>query len=303
MTETPTSTPASSAPPIMRWWPWVLRTVWATLPFTVGPLLDAGLVAHSRPVHLVGVALAWLTWAVGLLGTVVGHPIGLTALRMMTPAVMGSAVWGARIGGLAAWRGGLGLAGATVVCAVVLSAETGEWAVDGPSYPNEARFALRPPATLMGIVPLVSVVCTAALFTGPLLLAARSWVAGAMFTIVGLAIATAGARSLHQLSRRFVVFVPAGFVLHDHLAISEPVLFKRSVVESISLAPADTDSLDLSAKAPGLAVEVRLHDKVEIARVAADQRTAEVGSTARFLIVPSRPGRVLAEARRRRYGP
>ena len=302
MTDAAATTPASHESPLIRWWPWVLRAMWASLPFTVGPLLDTGLGGHSRPVHLVAVTLAWLTWAVGLLGTVVGHPIGLTALRMMTPAVIGGAVWGACVGGLVAWRWGLGLATATLVCAVVLSAETGEWAVDGPAYPNEARFALRPPATLFLIVPVVSVVCAAAVVTGPMLVAARSWVAGAILTVAGLPIAAAGARSLHQLSRRFVVFVPAGFVLHDHLAISEPVLFRRSVVESISLAPADTDSLDLSAKAPGLAVEVRLHEKVEIARVAADQRTADVGSTARFLIVPSRPGRVLAEARRRRYG-
>lgn len=295
-------TPALRERVVLRWWPWVLRVVWATLPFTVGPLLGAGLAVHSRPVQLVGAALAWLAWAVGLLATVVGHPIGLTALRMMTPALLGSALWGARVGGIVAWRWGLGIAGAAVACVVVLSAETGGWAVAGPAYPNEARFALRPPATLMGIVPVVGVVCAAAVLTGPLLLAARSWVAGAVLSVVGFAIAAAGARSLHQLSRRFVVFVPAGFVLHDHLAISEPVLFKRSVVESISLAAADTDSLDLSAKAPGLAVEVRLHDKVEIARVAADQRTADVGSTARFLVVPSRPGRVLAEARRRRYG-
>lgn len=288
--------------PIARIWPWALRVLWAVLPFTVGSMWGAALASHSRPVQLVGTTLTWIGWALGLLVTLVPHPIGLTTIRLLSPGPSAIAVWSWLGGhtGLASWRIGLGLAGAALVTMAIASAETGEWAVDGPAYPNEARFPLRPAATLLPVIVLVGAAVLAGVVTGPLLLAAKAWVPGAIATVAGAGAVFVGSRSLHQLSRRFVVFVPAGFVVHDLMALREPVLFKKGLIEAISAAHADTDALDLTLGAPGLALEVRLHEKVEIARLSPDRKSADLGSTARFMIVPSRPGRVLTEAGRRR---
>ncbi len=105
---------------------------------------------------------------------------------------------------------------------------------------------------------------------------------------------------LHTLARRWLVFVPNGVVVHDPLALAEPVLLARATVRGIGPAPADTRALDLTAGASGLALEVRLAEPVAVVPVAPGRHTAEVVRTDALLVTPSRPGRVLDEARRRR---
>src|SRR5436853_356968 len=77
---------------------------------------------------------------------------------------------------------------------------------------------------------------------GILLLAAKQWVAGAIVLVLANGAAFVAVRALHGLSRRWVVFVPAGVVLHDPMATADPVLFPRQVIETLRPAPADTDS-------------------------------------------------------------
>src|SRR4051794_38129120 len=75
-----------------RVFPWVLRVVWALLPLTAGPALAAGLDGRSHAVQLVGAIGLWAGWAVGLLATLVPHPLGLTALRLLAPGAVGAVV-------------------------------------------------------------------------------------------------------------------------------------------------------------------------------------------------------------------
>ena len=67
-------------------------------------------------------------------------------------------------------------------------------------------------------------VLVAAVTAGPLLLAARLWVAGALLTALGAALAIVTARALHGLSERWAVLVPAGLVLHDPMTVTDPFL-------------------------------------------------------------------------------
>ena len=57
----------------------------------------------------------------------------------------------------------------------------------------------------------------------------------------------------HTLARRWLVFVPTGVVVHDPLALAEPVLLRRADVRSFGPAPADATALDLTRGALGLA--------------------------------------------------
>ena len=56
-------------------------------------------------------------------------------------------------------------------------------------------------------------------------------------------------RSLHPLSRRWAVIVPAGFVIHDPMTMSDPILFMREHVASLAAidptGPLPDDALDL----------------------------------------------------------
>jgi hypothetical protein len=258
--------------------PWVNRTIWGVQVVTLGLAIGSALASHSRPVQLVGTVLAWVVWTVGLGSVIIAHPMGLTSLRFCLTALVGCAAWVALTSGVPTWQRGLGAVGALLAVATLGSAETATWCIDGPAYPNECRHALKTPTNLVPVAIFVCVLSAASVIAFPLLLAAQAWVLG-----------------------RFVVFVPAGFVVHDHIALMDPVLFRRNVVETIGPAVVDTDSLDLTLGATGMPLEVHLHEKVELTKLSKDRKTADVGKTARFLVSPMRPGAVIREAAARRY--
>jgi hypothetical protein len=281
--------------------PWANRIVWGAQVVTLGLAIGAALAGLSRPVQIVGTMLAWIIWTVGLGAVIIAHPLGLTALRFCLTALTGCAAWVAFAPGVQTWQRGLAVVSALLAAALVGSAETATWCIDGPAYPNECRHALKTPINLVPVALVVSILTASSAIAFPLLLAARLWVLGCIAATVAAVMAVVGTRSLHQLSRRFVVFVPAGFVLHDHIALMDPVLFRRNVVETIGPAVVDTDSLDLTLGASGMPLEVHLHEKVELTKLSKDRKTADVGKTARFLVSPMRPGAVIREAAARRY--
>ncbi len=282
-----------------RAWPWIERATWAGLPLVAGPALAAALDPRSDDVRTVASVGLWLIWAGVLLALVVPRPWGLVPVRLAAVGSIAAAIAAASTGEPSAEASVAAVVAAIVVVAIALAPETGFVFVNGAAYGDERRFPLRPPgATLIGPLPLAAVAVIAGCVTGPLLLAAHQWVAGAIAVAIGAAVAVVGVRALHALCLRWVVLVPAGLVLKDHLALLDPVLFRRGEIVSIGPAPVDTDALDLTAGSPGLAVEVRLAESVPLVRARSNETR---GQPARALLcTPTRPGRLLAEASTRR---
>ena len=109
-----------------------------------------------------------------------------------------------------------------------------------------------------------------------------------------------GVRALHGLSRRWVVFVPAGLVLHDLHALVDPVLFPRTSVRRLGPAStADPGTHDLTHRSLGLVLELELVEATEIAPRRPDP-PRRGGERHRLLFAPTRPGALLNEAARRR---
>lgn len=289
---------------VERAWSWIVRAAWVVLPFSTGRLIGDALAGHSHPVQVVGTGLAWALWALGLVATAVPLPAGLVVVRVLAPlTTIAGTVGAARTGGNNLGRV-LGLVAAILACVVAFHPETGSLFVNGPAYPNERRFLLRPPAVLLlGPIPLAGALVGAGAVTGPLLLASKEWLAGVVVSIVGAAAVVLLGRSLHAMVKRFVVLVPAGLVVHDALVLRDPVLFAKRQLELLRAAPADTDSLDLTRGAAGLAVEVLLREKAPVIltgpRPLGRVEDTE-GATARFLVTPTRPGLLLATALARR---
>jgi hypothetical protein len=245
-----------------------------------------------------GVATAGLYagWAMVLLASLVPRPMSLTIVRVGGPAALAATVWAVAAGpdGASAIDV-VAVAWATLAAGAALAGVTADAFVDGPSYGDERRFALRVPmAVLLGPAELAWVAVVAGLTSGPLLLAARQWVLGGVAFVVGAAAVVMGARALHKLSRRWVVFVPAGVVLHDPLVLVDPVLFATTSVASLGpVAVGDTsDCVDLTGGAPGLVLELRLHRPAAI-----PLPDVRAGDRVRF--TPVSPGAVLAEAAER----
>ena len=260
------------------------------MPLAVGPAIAHGLESASTPVQVVAAALAWTAWGIVLVALLVPRTVSLTALRIGAPAAFAAALW-------ASARSGLDVAEvvaltwtAAIAAAVLFIAAIGDAFVDGSSYGPERRMTLRVPGTLLlGPVELTWAVTVAGLVAGPLLLAAKAWMAGVVALAAGVAAAWFGVRALHRLSRRWLVFVPAGIVLHDPVVLGEALLFPKNMVVSLAPASRDSTATDVTGRALGLVLEVQLNETSKVKEVETD----------RLLFSPARPGAALREARER----
>lgn len=280
--------------------PWAVRLSWAVLPLTVGPALGDAADPRSRGVQLVVAAVAWAGWAAGVLATLVPSTIALTVVRMAAPAAVASAAGTVWSGPASTAAQALALGTAAVALVLVLLPETGQWFVNGAAYPNERRYPLRPPAAvLLGILPLAWALCLGPPVAAALLLAGREWVLGGAVAVVAVPLAVVLARAVHGLSRRWLVFVPGGVVVHDPMTLADPVLFRRQVVASLGPAVVGTPALDLTQRAPGLALELALTEPVPLVRTTPGQRGGRPESPTAVLVAPTRPGAVLREAEAR----
>jgi len=296
----PTSGPARLGALARSAWP--VRAAWLALPLVTGPALGDALAGASRPVQVVASIGAWGAWAAALVATLVPTTVSLTALRLAAPSAVAAALAAVVADGPGAATI-VGLAGALVVALVALAPETADVFVDGSSYGDERRLPLRTPAgLLLGPVELAWAAVAVGVAAGPLLLAARQWVAGAVALAVGLVAARWGVRAMHTLARRWLVFVPTGIVIHDPLTLLDPVLVRRNLVASFGPAPAGSEALDLTGGASGLALELRVTGLIELLPVGPQRGSTDLVEAAAVLVTPSRPGRVVAEARRRRIG-
>lgn len=253
---------------------------------------------------------AWVAWFVVLLATLVASPLSLTVARVAAPAVIGI---GLLIGALTGrWDGSSVLAigfGAAFTIIVFLPT-FGDHMINGSAYGSERRMALRPPAfALIGPIQVAWLMAFAGLVAAPLLILAERYALAGLGAAVGAAAAWFAGRILHQLARRWIVFVPAGFVIKDPVQLVDAVLLRRSHVEALGPATidaADADDaadaeedgggpLDLTGGALGLALRVVVREPVPLTIRARGEHRAETASE--LLFTPTLPGAVLAEAR------
>jgi hypothetical protein len=296
--------PATSTPPrslaALAGSAWPIRLAWFLLPLLAGPGLGEALDGRSEPVQLVAQVGLWAGWAATLVATLVPTTVSLTALRVAAPAGVAAVVLAAATAGTWGPAVVAALAAAALAAVVAFLPTTGDVMINGSAYGPERRMALRPPAALLiGPVEVVWLAVFASAVTGPLLLAAGNWLLGLPATVVGVVVAVTGFRSLHRLSRRWVVFVPAGFVLHDRFTTSESLLMRRRDVAALTPAPADLGSgVDLTAGAAGLALLVELVEPIELGIRDKAGKAHDV-ETDRLAFTPSLPGALLREAAER----
>lgn len=278
--------------------PWIVRAAWAVLPFTAGPALALALHDRSEPIRTAASTLLWAAWAVALCASLVLHPIALTVLRLLAPGAVASTGWAALE--TADPLGVVALVSSLVAVTLAFLPETGESFVNGPAYPNERRFPLRVPTPMLFGPLLVAWAATVgAPIAGVLLLADRRWVAGAIVVVVSAAAGVVLGRAVHGLSRRWVVFVPAGLVVHDPMSLADPVLFPKAMVGDVTVAEHASTALDLTQRAAGLTLELSLKEPAPLVLAKVGRGIGPTVDTERLLFTPTRPGRVLAELRTR----
>ena len=278
---------------------WMLRGLWFFLPLTLGQAASDAISSAGHQVPQVMTLGLWVLWAFGMVAMMVPVPVTLTILRVLAFGAVPLGVWAVIDTDFSAISI-LAVAHASLVAITAVNELVGDRFVDGGSYGDERRMLLRPPAYIGYLIaPLVGLLMTAGVAAGPLLLGNHSWVLGIIGVVVGAGTVAVGSRALHQLARRWIVFVPTGMVLHDLMVVTEPVLFRRTAIERVGAAIQGSPARDLSNNAAGLLLECELTDPAPLGLRDTKAGAAELTDVRRFLFSPTRPGELLDEAQRR----
>ena len=283
---------------------WIFRALWLILPFSTGPAFSAALDDTSDGFRITVTIGLWVLWGAMLVASMVPRTQTLTALRLIAPAAFVATIWAVLDAGDdldPAWLVALAIVTSGLAAISALRASVADAFVDGSSYGDETRFLLRTPgALLLGPIQLVWLVIVAAAVAGPLLLAAQQWILGVVLLVAGWAVVYKAVPILDRLSNRWLVFVPAGVVVHDKTALREPQLFRKESIAAFGPAPADTELEDLSLGGTGLALRAELKEPSKVIRNNREE-TIELTDVDGWVVSPNRPGAVVAEAKDRGF--
>ena len=253
---------------------WVLIAInapWVTLSTDV-----------STPVAVVFTAWGWALWTLTTVALLVPSPLSLTAIRCIAPIAV--------VAGFAA-TAPLALFGALVALIVGYSPLFADTMVQGGAYGEEQRFSLRTPVPQMAPTVIAWGVLVGALLGGTLLTAAQQFFVGIPLVVVGAVLASRVPRMLHRHARRWLVIVPAGIVVHDHLVLAETIMSPRSKISNITTVTEPGESADFTGgvAGPRLAVQLREADKVVLSKITARiLGTTEALHVKTFSIAPRR---------------
>jgi hypothetical protein len=208
---------------------WGARLSWLAAAVLGGRAIGDAVDERSGAVQVAATTGAWVGWAVGALALAVPGLVTLTTVRAVVPGAVIAA--GVALAGGADGGSVLALAVPALVATVLVdAADTGRAYVQASAYGDEQRFPLRPPFGYLGATVVSWAVWVAAVIAAPLAWAARGWILATAATIVAVAATWLLPRRWHQLTRRWLVAVPAGLVVHDPVVLAE-TLMRTGIVD------------------------------------------------------------------------
>ena len=263
------------------------RTMFVLVP---GALAWIALAARAPWAHvsasdsdLVVSVMGWVLWTATTIGVLVPSAISLTLTRYVAPLGVVASIAAAD-----PWAA----AAAAVVFVVVATARFADTMVQGGAYGAETRFCLRTPVPYMVPATLVWLLHVATLGAGALLTAEGRLGIGLPCLVAGAALTVTVPRRLHRLARRWLVVVPAGIVIHDHLVLAETFMVRRSAVTRLHLATGPGEAADLTGGVAGARLEISLSspEKVILSDITARllKTTGALHATT-FAVAPRRP--------------
>jgi hypothetical protein len=262
----------------------------------VDEALDGRSAVLARTVAIV----CWTAW--GAVGLAIAIPSvrSLTVVRVIAPLALVAtgvtALTGATAGAVIALA-----VPAVVAVTILFSAEIGQLFVQASAYGDEQRLPLRAPAAVGAAALLAWVVWAAIATCAVLAIGTATWALAVPALAVLAVLSWFLPPRWHRLSRRWLVFVPAGLVLHDPVVLADTLMLRHRQVGGLRLAPADTGAADLTGPASGYAVEVATTESVTVVYAPTPrERSGRAIHLTAFLVAPSRPGRALAAATERR---
>jgi hypothetical protein len=147
---------------------------------------------------------------------------------------------------------------------LMFTAEYGSAHVQAGAYGNERRFLLRVPAPI--VLPTFITWTLFAVFIFFLESAEqnRNYSLGIPLLLVTCAALWKFAPQMHRLSKRWLVRVTAGWVVHDDLMLAENLLIRSHNLTAMELALADSEALDLSGMTRGVPTQFTLREMTDV---------------------------------------
>jgi hypothetical protein len=236
----------------------------------------------------------WILWTVAAIATWILHPISLSAIRLSSPVV-----FIALIAQLPAEEFGVisvAVATASLISLLLIyTTDFGMIQVQAGAYGNERRFLLRIPVSLI-LPSLLTWAVLATLFVvADNLLGNELWIGGSIVSACAVAAIWKFAPQLHRLTLRWLVRVPAGWVIHDGVLLAENLLLRTHNIASMQLAPADTEAIDLSGITHGVPIEISLREITDVRLtplLSKVTKTVDALHVKQMLVAPSQTQRI-----------
>lgn len=229
----------------------------STVPLA-GPILDRLDDGH----RILASASMWSTWAVCLLSILVPASSSLTALRLAAPTHLSTCILVSAVSGVDVAMA-VAIAISSSVFVLGMSAETGAAFIQSSAYGDERRFPLRCPRSHLAVVIIAWAIWFAAGALGAVAVIAGTFAATLLVAVALVAFVVLPKR-FHRYSRRWLVSVPAGLVIHDYVLLTETAMFPRRVVTSVEAWPQeaspDDEPFDLTGGAARTGIVLRLRD-------------------------------------------
>ena len=178
---------------------------------------------------------------------------------------------------------------------LIYTSDFGMIQVHAGAYGNERRFLLRIPVSLVLPTLLTWVVLSAFFVIADNLFESGLWLGGSVVALFAAAAMWKFVPQLHRLSMRWLVRVPAGWVIHDGVLLAENLLMRTHNVGSMHLAPATTEAVDLSGITHGIPLEISLREMTDVRLtplLSKFTKTVDALHVKQLLVAPSQVHRV-----------
>jgi hypothetical protein len=259
------------------------------------PLLNNALRQMSSLTGISSTVGIWLLWSIALLCTLVPSSSALTAIRLALPTIFvivaAAAVAIGISSGVAA-----ALAISLLASLLIFSGDIGDSFVQLAAYGDERRYLLRCPPAMLLVQVLSWLVWLTLTIVAINLLASDALILGAIVAIVALLLAIVLPRRFHRFSRRWLVSVPAGLVIHDHVVLAETAMFMNNAVIEVGIDLAPSEAADLSGKCSGVGLLIALKDFDTVVLAATPKTPGGSAIHVKSMrVCPTRPGRAITE--------
>jgi len=259
------------------------------------PLLNNALRQMSSLTGISSTVGIWLLWSIALLCTLVPSSSALTAIRLALPTIFvivaAVAVATGISSGVAA-----ALAISLLASLLIFSGDIGDSFVQLAAYGDERRYLLRCPPAMLLVQVLSWLVWLTLTIVAINLLASDALILSAIIAIAALLLAIILPRRFHRFSRRWLVSVPAGLVIHDHVVLAETAMFMNNAVIEVGIDLAPSEAADLSGKCSGIGLLIALKDFDTVVLAATPKTPGGSAIHVKSMrICPTRPGRAITE--------